>query len=325
MNKKAGRPYESLTQVIFQAIHGQKEFPNLVVEHDVTLQGRTLSHQIDVHWKFEVGGVPHEVIVQTKDWVKPVDQLHLLAFKAILDDLPGQPRGIFVTRSGYQSGAKEFALANGILLYELKEAEYPPALPVTAGGWATFKLVAMPLQGLITNGEPEIDAGGVVGIGFEQEVFTPYISEINFTVSKSWLTTEYPNEDIESLRRVTPPVALLRDRVFFDDKGAVVGNLASVLDEIVQSMKKDGVETREANHVFKPAVFIQTGSSRIPRIEITAVSMKVEIRRTRGLVRTRTSNFIELVLHQLNSDHKWWFAATPKVISSLSKRRSKKQ
>src|ERR1700730_10651395 len=109
MSDTTGKPYENLTQVIFQAILGQKEFPNLKVERDITIQGKTACHQIDVYWKFEFGGVSHEVIVQAKDWQKLVDQLHLLAFTKVLEDLPSQPRGIFVTRTGYQSGAKEWA------------------------------------------------------------------------------------------------------------------------------------------------------------------------------------------------------------------------
>jgi Restriction endonuclease len=158
MSNKTGKPYENLTRVIFQEILNQKEIPNVAVEQNVTLQGKTASHQIDVYWKFEVARVTHETIVQAKDWNKPVDQLHLLAFKEILDDLPGQPRGIFVTRSGYQKGAKQFALAHGILIYELKEFENDkPALAVTAGGWAHFRLVQMPLHGLITTGEPSVD------------------------------------------------------------------------------------------------------------------------------------------------------------------------
>src|SRR5208282_2707135 len=51
------------------------------------------------------------------------------AFKCVLDDLPNQPRGIFVTRSGYQQGAKDFAAAQGIILYELDEQ--PPKKNIT--------------------------------------------------------------------------------------------------------------------------------------------------------------------------------------------------
>src|SRR5271170_3094022 len=105
MSDKTGNAYENLIQIIFQAILGQKKFPNLKVERNIKLKGKTARHQIDVYWKFEFGGVPYVAIVQAKDWSKPVEQAHLLTFKAVLDDLPGQPRGIFVTRVGYQQGA----------------------------------------------------------------------------------------------------------------------------------------------------------------------------------------------------------------------------
>jgi hypothetical protein len=131
MGDKTWQSYENLTQVIFQSIIDQKQFPNLKVERNVVLQGKETSHQIDIYWQFEVGGVPHEVIVQVKDWGKPVDQGQLLLFKGVLDDLPGQPKGVFVTRSGYQLGAKDYALAHGIVLYELKEWEQPPMLGIT--------------------------------------------------------------------------------------------------------------------------------------------------------------------------------------------------
>ncbi len=122
MSKNTGIPYEILTQQIFQALHDQDRVKNIKVQHNVELQGKTLKHQIDVYWEYELGGVVYRAVVQAKDWAtQAVTQNQLLAFKAILEDLPGQPRGIFVTRTGYQSGAKDFAKANGIVLYELRE------------------------------------------------------------------------------------------------------------------------------------------------------------------------------------------------------------
>src|ERR1700722_16279621 len=106
MSDKAWQSYESLTEAVLQSIIFQKQVPNLSIERNVTLKGKTTSHEIDICWKFELGGVEITIIVQTKNWERPVEQLHLLAFKEILDDLPGQPRGIFVTRNGYQAGAK---------------------------------------------------------------------------------------------------------------------------------------------------------------------------------------------------------------------------
>lgn len=45
----------------------------------------------------------------------------ILAFNQILQDIPGQPRGIFITKTGYQKGAKEIAEKLNIVLYELRK------------------------------------------------------------------------------------------------------------------------------------------------------------------------------------------------------------
>jgi len=68
------------------------------------------------------GGITYLTLIQAKDWAKAVDQGEVLKFKAILDDIPGQPRGLSVARSGFQTGAEEVARGNGIKLYELREA-----------------------------------------------------------------------------------------------------------------------------------------------------------------------------------------------------------
>jgi len=201
MNAKAGQPYEDLTQVIFQLILGQKDIPNVVVERDVTLQGKIRPHQIDIYWKFEVGGVSHEVIVQAKDWQKPVDQLHLLAFTKVLEDLPSQPRGIFVTRNGYQSGAKEWAMAHGILLYELREIDYPPPLRIPVDGWARVGVVPIPVNGFVATRDSPIDPSNAVVRGFAWEVFTPYFSQIKYAVSTSSLLKKASEPAIASAAR----------------------------------------------------------------------------------------------------------------------------
>lgn len=119
--KNTGIPYEQLTQIIFDNILNQSQTETIDVKQNVILQGKTAKHQIDVFWEFEKGGVKYKTIIQAKDWKYRVKQEQLLTFKAILDDLPNQPRGLFITRTGYQKGAKDFAEKNGILLYELRE------------------------------------------------------------------------------------------------------------------------------------------------------------------------------------------------------------
>ena len=64
--KNTGIPYEKLVQGIFQAIHDQEEVAPITVQQNKTLQGKISTHQIDVYWKFQTGGIEHEVIVRPK-------------------------------------------------------------------------------------------------------------------------------------------------------------------------------------------------------------------------------------------------------------------
>ena len=320
MGDETGRSYEILTQVIFQSILGQKEFPNLVVKRNVTLRGRTGSHQIDIYWRFEVGGVPFEVIVQAKDWQRRVDQLHLLAFRQILDDLPGQPRGIFVTRSGYQKGAREFALAHGILIYELREAMESSPLCLTVGGWAKFWIVRVPLQGTVRCEGEESNVWRTYAMDFVYDVCTPHFSDINFDIPRTWLEQEYPTQDLSDVRRVEIPLATLTDILLYDQKGAAVSNLQVLFSRLIEPMKEQGVNQKELSHDFAEPTFIRVTSSLVPcLIKVNSVSANVNIEHRHETRRGKMSGFSQLVLRQLNSDQTWWFAATPSAISSLEK------
>lgn len=119
--KNTGIAYEKLTQQIFDQIVNQNAVQNIDVQHNVTLNGKTTDHQIDVFWNFSLNGITYQTIIQAKDWGSKVKQEHLLAFKGVLDDLPSGTLGIFVSKSGFQSGAKEYAKAHGIRLYELRK------------------------------------------------------------------------------------------------------------------------------------------------------------------------------------------------------------
>ena len=323
MSDRTGRPYENLTQVIFQAILGQREFPNLKVEQDIRLQGKTTSHQIDVYWKFEFGGIPHEAIVQAKNWAKRVEQVHLLAFKAILDDLPGQPKGIFVTRNGYQEGAREFALAHGILLYELREADYPAALPMTAGGWAKIQLIRVPLHGLVTTSDAPSDLSMAVAHGFKFDIFTPKYTEINFMASAEWVRESAAN-GITSEEKIIPNAFAPHKWFFFNDAGENVGNLGTIVAKINEGMRKENLDKKRETHVFEPQVFITTANPRFPRVKVASVTITVEIEHTECTRRLKMSNISQLVMHQLNSDEKWWFGTTPQAIDRLLTAREEK-
>ena len=118
-NKNTGIEYEKLIQTIFSQMQEQDLVKTINIQQNIIIQGKTIKHQVDVYWEFEIGGITYKTIVQAKDWNSKVKQEQLLSFAQVLEDIPGQPRGIFVTKTGYQKGAKEFAKQNNICLYEL--------------------------------------------------------------------------------------------------------------------------------------------------------------------------------------------------------------
>lgn len=124
--KNTGKDLEIITQKIYQAIvdgdYQDTGFRNIQVQHNVVLPGKSgNTHQIDVYWEFEFAGLVYKTIIEVKDWNSPVPQTLLHSFKAVIDDIPGTVKGIFVSRSGFQSGAKVYADAHEIHLVQISK------------------------------------------------------------------------------------------------------------------------------------------------------------------------------------------------------------
>jgi len=120
--KNTGKEYEELAQQVFDEIVNENRtgLETIQVQRDVTLQGKDAKHQIDVYWEFVVGNLTYKTIIQAKDQKSAVTQPQMLTFKAVIEDLPGTT-GVFVTRTGYQAGAKQIADKNGIVTFILRE------------------------------------------------------------------------------------------------------------------------------------------------------------------------------------------------------------
>jgi restriction endonuclease len=265
-----GIPYEVLVQQIFQTIaNDTKADRTIVIQHDVTLQGITLRHQIDVYWEFEHLGILHKVVVQVKNWNNPLSQGELLKFKGVLDDLPGQPRGVVVTRRGYQSGAAEFASAHDIRLFELNEWEPTSRVPttLTALGCAHAEVL-----GKVPKGEPP-------RLLLRVTPFEPQIDQPIFEADPAWLKDLSP--DVAAVligKRIN--YATPADISFYDESGNVVGNLHAICKETVEDMKKEGAtQVRKLLHRFSAPTFIDTGLPAVPRMKITGFSANISIKR----------------------------------------------
>ena len=118
MNKN--KEYELLTQKIFQNILHHEGVKNIEIKHNVTLKGLKGQHQIDVYWRYELAGVEYQTAIECKNYGSTVEIKDIRAFESTLSDIQSI-NGIFVAKTGYQSGAIEYAKNSKIKILELKE------------------------------------------------------------------------------------------------------------------------------------------------------------------------------------------------------------
>jgi hypothetical protein len=245
------RDYELLVREIFQQLLNQDYVPNIVVEYDVEKEGRSTSHQIDVYWEFKLGGIIHRVVVQAKDWAKPVDQGELLKFKAVLSDLPGQPRGIVVTAQGYQQGALQVAAAHGIKIYELTEEAPGPNLQLIDVGWVYFRI----------KGYQRAESGHVLGFIGETEIITPEFSNLHFNVDRAWVREYGP----------IPPTSHILARPheleFYDANQQFVQSLREIYGPLAKQVAGRRVISSKESHIFDTPTFL--------KLPFTATFLKV--------------------------------------------------
>lgn len=253
MNANSGIPYETLTQQIFQQILNQDGVKTINVQHDITLDGKTATHQIDVYWEFEVTGIVYKTIVQAKDWARPVDQGELLKFKAVLDDLPDQPRGIFVSRSGYQSGAMEFAKKQGIPLYELRKP--------TNEDWK----------------------GRIRTIRIQMNIIVPS-TKVELIPDHEWLRQEINR--LQLAPHEIPSISI-KENIHEDSLGSFLvssdqsnsTDIKAILHDLCRIDPNESTQIEESEiekyHHFSDQVFLKTDNSKLPLIKMQ--SMKVNI------------------------------------------------
>jgi hypothetical protein len=259
------RKYEQLVQAIFQQLHDHDGLGDVIVEHDVVKQGKTTDHQIDVYWEFTKGGVSHRVIVQAKNWSRPVDKGEVLKFDAVLNDLPGQPRGIMVAANGYQSGAREAAAARGIAMYELNPEPPAERLTINYTGWAHLAL----------KGYRRSAAGQPLGLVVEAEVVTPDFSCLTFHADPAWARDN---------GSIVPAATYLRfhphEVEFLNGEQRMVATLREIFQKLAQAVAARGDVTSRELHSFGEATFLKLpGES--PVVKITSLSVDVTIRKER--------------------------------------------
>jgi hypothetical protein len=309
--KNTGVPYERLVQEIFQAIHDQEQVATINVERSKTLQGKTVPHDVDVYWKFEKGGIVYETIVQAKDWQSSVKKGQLIEFKGVLDDLPGQVRGVFVTRTGYQKGAKDFAAAHKIILYELGELPPQKDVGVTPLGWAVAKADIRSFS--IPSKNPEEKPVEELAIGINMTVFNPRFSNLVFEVDSTSFQQNVPASERDKGKFKLHPLPF-QEIILYDQSDAIVDNFDTIMRKELAIIRGEKLVRKHVVHVFDPNTFLGPSITGGYFIKINNVSCDVEIEVAEKPAHFNLTKFVQLVLREIPSDNSRTFL-TPRTVT----------
>lgn len=111
---KTWNDLESYTQYVYSTLLNPRN-NGVEVSRNVVLKGLKGEYQIDVFYQFENAGFIHRVAIECKYHKRPLDRDTIMPFCNKITDI-GNVIGVIVSKSGYQSGAKEYAEKHGITL-----------------------------------------------------------------------------------------------------------------------------------------------------------------------------------------------------------------
>jgi len=282
--------YEKVTRAIFQTLVDQDQAQNISVEHNKQLQGKYLSHQCDVYWKVESAGMEYSTIVECKNWNKRLKQENLLAFRAKLEDL-NNPKGVIVTRSGYQKGAVKYAKAHGILLYELFEAPPRPPFVLKEGSFGEIELKFGPAR----KGFPPRFIG--IWTFFELKYENSnYYADPQWYEEQTKHLSRQAKEEIKHLRIEMRP-ALIK---LYDDKSNEIGNLLKLYMAKSEEMHKLKVASDRFVHRFESPTFIATYNELLPYLKINSIVSNLTIIKHEPIEREmKMVGFVDFILRNL--------------------------
>ncbi|MDQ2178096.1 restriction endonuclease [Marinifilum sp. D714] len=141
-----GKEFEEYIKYIFSHILNVKD-EGIELKERIKLTGISgVPHEIDLFYEFDKSGFIHKVAIECKNTKRPTEKKDILDFVGKLNDFRNV-MGIFISKNGFQSGAKEFGEKHGLILMEKSDL---PTFPQMLAD--RLKTVAIPDESYI--GEP---------------------------------------------------------------------------------------------------------------------------------------------------------------------------
>jgi Restriction endonuclease len=172
-----------------------------------------------------------------QNWKSAVSKEKVLAFKALLDDIPSQPRGIMISSSRFQSGADKFARAHGIVLLRLRELEKR-----SESSFSFKRLATIPR---LVNLDIELDYDWASRFAREHAVASFYFSGT-------------------------------RDSLILVDQGYnELGTIPQLLLDLLPHDWSPDTGQRRVGHLFKNDIFFRTGNPRMPLARVLGAAADI--------------------------------------------------
>lgn len=117
-NQEKGKFYEDYIENIYRFLldleTGKDDEP-IVISRNVKLLRNGYTDEIDIYYEFTKANILHKVAIECKNYSTPVEigkvrDFHSKIFKS------QNITGVFISNSGFQSGAEAFAVEHGIIL-----------------------------------------------------------------------------------------------------------------------------------------------------------------------------------------------------------------
>ena len=143
---KTPKDLESYVQYVYSSLLNLKN-EGVVVSLNAILTGKSgARHEIDVFYQFEKSGIIHKVAFECKYLKRKVEKSDVVDFHGKVQDI-GNIQGVFVSKSGYQSGAITYGNYYDITLLKIEDL---PTLNILLA--KRIKSVALPDESYV--GEP---------------------------------------------------------------------------------------------------------------------------------------------------------------------------
>ena len=177
-----------------------------------------------------------------------------------------------MTKTGYQKGAKTFADANGILLYELREP--------TEKDWE----------------------GRTKSIVIELNFICPESSDIKIVPDNEWIIEERQKREIPDDESIPIHISGSWDEiVIYDENDKKIATIQDIIEPFFPPGFEEILPTQK-KHIFSDPAFIHTWIDRFPKIKIEAIKATISTSKTVEEVRFNAEDIVGFILKNVTED-----------------------